>query len=873
MLHILALGLNRHESGLAHCGATMDAAQPREPPEFRFGRFRLDPLRRVLLDGGSPARLGSRAVDLLLVLVRHRDRVLGKDELFDQVWPGLVVEENNLQQHISALRKLLGPQAIVTVPGRGYQFAERIAEPAAPAPAPGVAPARDGPPPLPNPGPLFGRDADLAEVCTRLEAHTLVTLVGPGGIGKTRLAWAAARADAGRWSDGVWGVDLAVLDQGAMLPAAVAQALGIVLPRSGSTDDDLAVVAAALRRQRLLLLLDNCEHLLDAVATLVEALRRQAPQVHVLATSQEPLRLADEQVLRLAPLGEDAAVQLFVARAVAAERRFLPGDDERAAVADICRRLDGLPLAIELAAARVPLLGVAGLRQRLGDGLRVLAGGPARAPARQQTLRAALAWSHALLSAPEQTVFRRLAVFSGGCSLALAQQVLADADFEPWAVLDHLGALVDKSLLIADGAPGQEPRCRLLEPTRAHALDRLGAAGEAPALRLRHAQAMVGLLRSLDHDVVHEWRYDRLLRPLAAETDNLRAAMQWLGALGRGEVAEAPLDAAAVRQLAITLAAHADWLWVEADRYGDGLRFCAQAREWLDETVPPALACRLRLAWQGQARARAMPAATWIEDARLALAGYRALDDRVGLYRALCLLGGAPRSVITQAEAGALLAEAGELEDPAWSPRIRMRLQVSLEWWHDLGGRLEDCRDAGRRYLALAREAGSVRSEIGSLGNLADTEYALGEVDAAIALCRQAITLAAERGCPEEALHAYSNMVPALLARGEVQAAEDAIRTGRHLMVRTLGSAIELLLPAALLAWQRGETQRAATLLGCADHAYAENGDEPHPPERRMRDTVLAGLQAALPAEALALLRQQGAGWGEDEGFGQAGLG
>ena len=130
-----------------------------------------------------------------------------------------------------------------------------------------------------------------------------------------------------------------------------------------------------------------------------------------------------------------------------------------------------------------------------------------------------------------------------------------------------------------------------------------------------------------------------------------------------------------------------------------------------------------------------------------------------------------------------------------------------------------------------------------------------------------------ERGCPEEALHAYSNMVPALLARGEVQAAEDAIRTGRHLMVRTLGSAIELLLPAALLAWQRGETQRAAALLGCADHAYAENGDEPHPPERRMRDTVLAGLQAALPAEALGLLRQQGAGWGEDEGFAQAGLG
>jgi len=274
----------------------------------------------------------------------------------------------------------------------------------------------------------------------------------------------------------------------------------------------------------------------------------------------------------------------------------------------------------------------------------------------------------------------------------------------------------------------------------------------------------------------------------------------------------------------------------------------------------------------GLARARAVPASIWSEELRRALDGFRALDERVGLYRALCQLGRASRAVIGQDEAGELLAEAGRLEDPAWSPRLRISLPLALELWHDLGGRAQACRDAGLRYLALARETGSMRLEVGALGNLADDEFALGRVDEALALCRQAIALAAAIQRPAAALHAYSNMVPALLARGELQAAEDAIREGRPLMVRTWGHATDLLVAAALLAWQRGQVPLAASLLGCADQVYAARGDEPDPPERRMRETVLAGLQAALPADTQAALRQKGAAWGEDEGFAQAGL-
>ncbi len=839
-----------------------------DPTDIRLGRFVLDPRRRVLLDDGVPVRIGSRAIDLLLLLVRHRGRVIGKNELLDQVWPGLVVEENNLQQHISSLRKLLGPQAIVTVPGRGYQFtllpgaAPPSGVPRDPA---GVAAGPDPvqAPPVPVPGPLFGRDADLAEARARIAAHTLVTLVGPGGVGKTRLAWALVQAEAGRWRDGVWVLDLTPLERGEQLPGALARQLGIAMPADAPDADALAAV---LRQQRLLLLLDNCEHLIEAVAGLVQAMRRRAPDVHVLATSQEPLRLTDEQVIRLAPLDEAAAVQLFLNRAMAAERRFVPEAVQRDAVAAICRRLDGLPLAIELAAARVPLLGVQGLREGLDASLRVLGSGPARAPARQQTLRATLAWSHTLLDGEQQRVFRRLAVFSGGFSPALAQQVLADDTLEPWAVLDHLGALVDKSLVITEGGPDGALRCRLLEAARAYALEQLEAAGEQAALRRRHAQAMADRVLALDRDMAHEPHYDRLMAPLLAEVDNVRAAMGWVAAAGAGDGPEA----AALRRMALKLAAHGDWLWAEAESHGEGFRFSSLARDWLDDTVPLALACRLRLTWQAFARARAVPASTWGAELRLAVDGFRALDDRVGLYRALCQLGRAPRSVIGQAEAGALLDEAARLEDPAWSPRLRISLPLALELWHDLGGRPEACRDAGLRYLRLARETGSKRLEIGALGNLADDESALGRVDEALALCRQAIALASEIGRPATALHAYSNMVPALLARGELQAVEDAIREGRPLMVRTWGHATDLLVPAALLAWRRGQVPLAARLLGCAEAAYAARGSEPDPPERRMRDMLRVELQSALAAEPLAEMLRQGAVWDEDTGFARA---
>ena len=378
---------------------------------------------------------------------------------------------------------------------------------------------------------FVGREHELVELSAVLERTRLLTLAGAGGVGKTRLALELARARTSAYGDGVLFVELDALDDGALVPGAVAQALDLRALRGGAVVDALL---AELEPLTLLLVLDNCEHLIGAAATLVDALLRGAPRITVLATSREPLRVPGEVVFRVPSLGipdpgreEDPdallryeAVRLFVERAGAVARGFALDAETAPPVARICHRLDGLPLALELAAARVDALTAAALADRLDDRFRLLRAGSRTAPTRQQTLEATLDWSHDLLSPDEATLLRRLAVFSGNFVLEAVEEVCAGDGLEPLQVTLLLADLVDKSLVASEDRDGLR-RYRLLETIRSYAATRLDAAGEREAVALRHAAWLVKFVQGLDEQ----------LAGLDAEQGNLRVALEtWLEA-------------------------------------------------------------------------------------------------------------------------------------------------------------------------------------------------------------------------------------------------------------------------------------------------------------------------------------------------------
>ena len=507
-----------------------------------FRHFLLLPYRRELLADGKPVRLGARAFDLLLALIEARGAVVSKDALMTRVWFGQVVEENSLQSNISDLRTALGPDRdmIRTVSSRGYQFTGEVRLTSAGADensAEREAEALSVPPPsnLPASGSeLIGRDDDLSEIIGLASVHRLVTLTGIGGIGKTRLALGAAQRMLPDFPDGVWLAEFSPLADPALVPATVAAAIGIELGGDVSPQH----VAQALAGRQMLLVLDTCEHVIAAVAALADAVMRTSRGVRLLATSREPLEVEAEWVCPVPPLTvptKDAeepdlmrygAVRLFFERARAANPRFAPDERLFASIAAICRQLDGMPLAIEMAAARASALPVEEISALLDDRLRLLTARRRTSLPRHQTLRATLDWSHDLLTKSERVVLRRLAIFAGAFSLEAAGAVVGrPPELERWTVVEALSSLVAKSLVVADVGDGSMPY-RLLDTTRAYALEKLEESGERIILARRHATYFCTLLEhaeaSVDFQPAAKWvaAYGRTL-------DNLRAALDW----------------------------------------------------------------------------------------------------------------------------------------------------------------------------------------------------------------------------------------------------------------------------------------------------------------------------------------------------------
>jgi predicted ATPase/DNA-binding winged helix-turn-helix (wHTH) protein len=845
---------------------------------LRFGRFEVQPHERRLLLDGELVALGARAFDLLLALLEHPGQLLSKRVLMDRVWPDVIVEENNLAAQMSALRKVLGTDVVATVPGRGYRFIGRLDlaanvttghnAPPPPAPeqsAPSVpAPRTNLPTELPL---LLGRAEDLDLLGAQIGLHRLLTIVGAGGIGKTLLAQHLLAGRRRAYRHGVCWVELAAVTDPAGLPGAILAALGV----KGGSGDPLAALVAGVAPLQLLLALDNAEHLLDGVAQVCQALHGSAPELSVVVTSQAPLGLGAERVHRVAalavpegPLPAHAALQfgavaLFHERALAADSRFSLTDANAATVIELCRRLDGLPLAIELAAARAPMLGVQGLLGSLGDRFQVLGRSRDRqAPARQQTLRAALDWSHSFLDLREQVVYRRLGVMAGSASLKLILQVVADDEAEDpaaavaldrWAVLDALGVLVDRSLVAvlpsANENAGEAPRYRLLESARADALQRLAAAGELETLRRRHALA---LAEHFDR----AWRerfdgsvgYDDWKLGLSFDFDNARDAMAWAGTALESRT-ELVIGATLLRALP------------ESPR-AERRALVQRCEDLLRQDLPAALRQRtwfeISIEWGATQPRRCLDAAVLALD--LARTLQAQTPDVLLLYLSLCRLALAAAIVGDAASASAALQELNGLEVPDWPAHCRCwgveaRGQVAF-----VRGDVAEALRQGRRLVALDRARGALATH--TLANLLDVELASGDA-AAAAASGTALAAALEGSRDLYGLNlARLNLCAAWLALGDLPQARPVARAG-------WAGALQFDMHPfwadylALLAALEQRSQAAARLLGYADARYLACGATRQPNEAAAVDRARSMAMAALAEPAFERLHAEGA--------------
>jgi predicted ATPase/DNA-binding winged helix-turn-helix (wHTH) protein len=464
-----------------------------------FGPFRLAASERVLEKEGVPVRLGSRALDILTALIERPAEVVSKKELFARVWPDLVVDEGNLRYHVLALRKALGEgrsgtRYVTNVSGRGYCFVAPISRAASPPVllSNSLAHAPVGLPP--SPAGMVGRDETVQLISEALIARRFLTIVGPGGIGKTTVANAVSRTMLAAFDGAVHFVDFGPLFTPSLVPNKIASTVGL----PGNFDDPLAALPAFLRDRRVLLVLDSCEHLIESIAPLAERIFREAPEVHILATSREPLQLEGEQVHRLDPLTfppDDEpltaacaltfpAVQLFVERAAADGRGFKLNDADAPIVGEVCRKLDGIALALELAAGRVGVYGIKGIAALLDGPCRLQWQGRRTALPRHQTLSAMLDWSYNLLPESERLIFRRLSVFVGAFSLEVAQFVAAGDILEREQVAEAIAGLVTKSLVAVE-TNRTGTLYRLLYTTRAYVLAKMIDSGDRNTIAQR----------------------------------------------------------------------------------------------------------------------------------------------------------------------------------------------------------------------------------------------------------------------------------------------------------------------------------------------------------------------------------------------------
>src|ERR1700722_881302 len=804
---------------------------------IRVGAFELYPSERTLSAAGKPMELGARAFDLLLVLVEHHGRLVTKATLLERVWPRLVVDENNLPAQIASLRRILGAGAIRTVPGFGYRLELTVSSGAPPEPAavPVATLHEPEPPRLSVPrrtwpnrlGSLIGRETDMRELETALGHACLLTIVGIAGVGKSRIAQEILAREAEKPGVAVAWVSLQQLSEASHIPSAIALALGLSLPEGV---DGFEALCQALEHTQVLLILDGAEQIGDALAAPLAELVARTQGVRALVTSQAPLGVPGETVYRLSvlpvpnrdvPLEEAAhygAVELFAERAAAADRRFTLTPANTPIVAEICRRLDGNPLALELAAARV----------RLADRCRLLRL-PGRSPdPRHGALYAAFDWSYSLLSPSEQKVFNRLGVFAGSFSLNAAARCAADETIDTAEAIDLIGRLVDRSLVTA--LPVDPPRYALFETARYFAVGRLSAANELEAAQERMAATMLNLL-----DVAYQeyWSLDEAiwLHRYEPELDNVRAAIDWATTSTNG------------RALGVALYGSAWPLYVETDLYAEGRNRFAQAVTLLSDTLPEA---RIGRFWEAVATyesARQCDRARYA--AEIAAKMHAATGDFRSHYYALPRLplrgrGDAPA-------ARAAFDAARRLEDPAWPARLLTHGALTEGALLMSSGQFVEARVAYRRAVRLALTM-SERQALAATVNIVELDTACGDTASALQLGRPLAISLRHSGRRETRFELLVMTFSALLIAGDI---DEARASGAELYELALrldtGKLYSVLDAMAFLACVDRRHDAAARIAAYADVAHVAHGQARRRPiEEHMRAGATSILDKCL---------------------------
>ncbi len=710
---------------------------------------------------------------------------------------------------------------------------------------------------------LIGRDEVVAEVEALIAQSPLVTLVGTGGVGKTRLALQAGADVLDGSGDGVWFVELAPLSDPSLVAVTIASTLGL---REQPERPMLETLLRYLKNRRLLLILDNCEHVIAETARIAEAILRDCPNVRLLATSREALRISGEQPYRMPSLAvpkdgaartaaealQYGAAALFIQRATIADAKFRLSDANAPVVGEIVRRLDGIPLAIELAAARVKVLTLPQIAKKLDERFAVLTGGSRTALPRHQTMRALIDWSYDLLSPQEQRLFARLAIFAGGWTLDTAGEVCAGDD-----VLELLSALVDKSLIVAEPA-GEQQRYAWLESTREYARERLAQSGELETIARAHAEAYLVLAERL-HGAFDSTPDRVWLSQTEPELENWRAALAWsLGA--RNDVL-----------LGQRLTAKLGDFW---HSYGasEGLRWVRAALEMVDESTPALVVAQLDLAEGLLYESLGRIGLSHIP-AQRALSRFHELDDQMGVAYAQHILGSSLAHHGRIADGEALLRAALEVSRKYGGRRLTGRTLRRLATARVHAGDRATARSLYAEALEIFKAAGAERNVAFVATFLAELEFQEGDAEAAVRLAGQA--LASDREVPDRirAMFTSSNMAAYLIALERYDEARERAREALTLAARQenavlVATALQHLAACAALRLGEEEAQanktRAASLIGFVDARLTELENHREFTEQQEYDRAIDALRETFDQSELGRLMAEGQAWSKE---------